>query len=130
MVYAEKYRSQLCQGPLSEPFLGAARGSTLDVTTLDVYGAGLTVSDKLRILSGQDCGSHADANVHPPCAAGDLSDDFAADLPIRRLGRQVLWHCECLYYQLIGEWVGERVWSLKQRFSNLPGPARAEVSYR
>jgi hypothetical protein len=128
MVYAEKYRSQLCLGQLSEPLLGAAQGSALDVTTLDVRGAGLSVLDKLRILSGQDCGMYA--NEHRPCAAADLSDDFAADWPIRRLGRQVLWHCECLYYQLIGEWVGERVWSLKQRFSNLPGPARAEVSYR
>ena len=131
MVYAEKYRSQLCQGQLSEPLVGAAaQGSALDVPTLDVCRAGLSVSDKLRILSGQDCGIYADANVQWSCAAGDLSDDFATDWPIRRLGRQVLWHCECLYYQLIGEWVVEQVWSLKQRFLNLPEPARAEVSYR
>lgn len=122
MVYAEKYRSQLRQGLRSEPLRAVAQGSTWDVAALD--DAGLSVSDKLRILSGQDCG------IHGPCAAGDLSDDFAADWPVRRLGRQVLWHCECLYYQTIGEWVGEWVWSLKQRFSNLPGPVRAEVLYR
>lgn len=126
MVYAEKYRSQLRQGLRSEPLRAVAQGSKWDITALD--DSGLSVSDKLRILSGQDCGIHVDANV--PCAARDLSDDFAADWPVRRLSRQVLWHCESLYYQMIGEWVGEWGWSLKQRFSNLPGPVRAEISYR
>jgi hypothetical protein len=150
MAYSETYRSQFLQSPVLGTLPGAVRTDDLrwghivhrrdqpivalellgEGAALDLDRAAMSISDKLRILGGQGCGVDADADMghagmgHHPC------DDFVTDSPIRKLGRLVLWHCECLYYQMVGQWIGERVHALKQRFSNLPGPARAEVSYR
>jgi hypothetical protein len=82
-------------------------------------------------LNGEDLGVHADADMLlQPYVASDLGDGLEADWPIRKLGRTVLWHCECLYYQMVGPRVAEQVHLLKQRLWNLPGPVKAEVSYR
>jgi hypothetical protein len=153
MAYSETYRSQLVQSPVLGTLAGAVRPDDLrwgqghvvhqscrreqpivafelpgEGTALDLDRATLSVSDKLKILGGQGCG--ADAGMGHAGIGHHLDDDFLTDSPIRKLGRLLLWHCECLYYQMVGQWVGERVHGLKQRFLNLPGPAKAEVSYR
>jgi hypothetical protein len=151
MAYSETYRSQLLQSPVLGTLPGAvgpddlrwghivhqSRRRDQPIVALELLGKGaafdldraaMSVSDKLKILGGQVCGT--DADMGHAGMGQDLCDDFLTDSPIRKLGRLVLWHCECLYYQMVGRWVGERVHTLKQRFSNLPGPARAEVSYR
>ena len=153
MAYSETHRSQLVQSPVPGTLPGPVRPDDLrwghivnqlhwrdqpivalelpgQGTTLDHDRATMSVSDKLKILGGQGCGMDADADMGQAGMGHHLCDDFVADSPIRKLGRLVLWHCECLYYQMVGQWIGERVHALKQRFSSLPGPARAEVSYR
>jgi hypothetical protein len=153
MAYSETYRSQLLQSPVLGILPGAVRPDDLrwghivhqprrrdqpivalelpsEGTALDVDRAAMSISDKLTILGGQGCGADADPDMGHADKGHHLYDDFVTDSPIRKLGRLVLWHCECLYYQMVGQWVGERVHALKQRSSNLPGPARVEVSYR
>jgi hypothetical protein len=153
MAYSETYRSQLVQSPVLGTLPGAVRPVDLrwghivhqscrrdqpivalelpgEGAALDLDRAAMSVSDKLKILGGQGCGADADADMGHAGMGHDLCHDFVTDPLVRKLGRLVLWHCECLYYQMVGQWIGERVHALKQRFSNLPGPARAEVSYR
>jgi hypothetical protein len=153
MAYSETYRTQLVQSPVRGNFAGAVQPDDLrwghivhqsrrrdqpivalelpgKGTALDFDRATLSVSDKLKILGGHGCGADADADMGNAGIGHHLDDDFLTDSPIRKLGRLLLWHCECLYYQMVGQWVGERVHGLKQRFLNLPGPAKAEVSYR
>jgi hypothetical protein len=153
MAYSETYRSQLLQSPVPGILPGAVRPDDLrwghivhqsrrrdqPIVALELPGEGaaldydratMSVSDKLKILGGQGCGADAGVDIGHAGMGHDLCDDFVTDSPIRKLRRLVLWHCECLYYQMVGQWVGERVHALKQRFSNLPGPAGAQVSYR
>jgi hypothetical protein len=153
MAYSETYRSQLLQSPVRGTLPGAVRPVDLrwghivhqsrrrdqQIVALELLGEGaaldldraaMSVSDKLKILGGQDCGADADVDMGHADMGHDLCDDFVTDSLVRKLGRLVLWHCECLYYQMVGQWVGERFHALRQRLSNLPGPARAEVSYR
>ena len=153
MAYSETYRSQFLQSPVLGTLPGAVRQDDLrwghivhrprrrdqpivaleslgEGAALDLDRAAMSISDKLRILGGEGCRGAADAGMGYAGMGHDLCDDFVTDSPIRKLGRLVLWHCECLYYQMVGQWIGGRVHALKQRFSNLPGPARAEVLYR
>ena len=133
MDYSEEYRPHLRQGPLLRTLSGTVRPDDMRSVcrfvdqsqgrgALDLLGddAGLSISEKLRILSGHDSSVHMDADLHGSGAGLDLSDGFASDSPMRKLGRLVLWHCECLYYQLLGQWVGEWVDSLKQKWTRLP----------
>src|SRR5437773_9322117 len=130
MDYSEEYRSQLRQGPLLRTLSGTVRPDDMRSVCHFVHqsqgrgalglpgdGAGLSISEKLKVLSGHHSNVHGDADTHWSGTGLDLYDDFASDSPIRKLGRQVLWHCECLYYQLLGQWVGERVDSLKQKWT-------------
>jgi hypothetical protein len=133
MDYSEEYRPQLRQGPLLRTLSGAVRPDDMRSVCHFVHqsqgrgalgllgdGAGLSISEKLRILSGHDYNVHVDADMRRSGTGLDLCDGFASDSPIRKLGRLVLWHCECLYYQLLGQWVGEWVDSLKQKWTRLP----------
>ena len=63
------------------------------------YGATMTVSDKLKLLGGEDC--HAVA-------------DFAFSARKARLQRRVSSRRQGLGDQILGWWGGERVGSLKQ----------------
>lgn len=153
MGYTETYRSQLGLSPVLGTLPGAVRSNDLrsglrlvhqsrrrnqpiaprdfcgEGAAFDAYRA-MSVSDKLKILNGEGGSQDAGADMDDTGMGFGPCDDFESDSPIRKLGRAALWHCECLYYQMVGQWVGDRLHGLKQRFSNLPGPARAEVSCR
>jgi hypothetical protein len=63
------------------------------------YGAALTVSDKLKLLGGEDC---------------DAAMDFVSSAPKAKPQRRVSSHRRGLGEQMLGWWGGERVGSLKQ----------------
>jgi hypothetical protein len=85
----------------------------------DAYRAAMPVSEKLKILGGHDCDVYEDADTHRWGMEFDPADDFASDSPVRKLGRLVLWHCECLYYQMVGQWLGQRGGSMKQKWTGV-----------
>jgi hypothetical protein len=123
MDYFEGSRSQLRQGAILRTLPGAVRPNDprwVYPLVNQLQGREIPVLDKLKILSGQDCKVYADADMNCLGMGPDLCDDFASDSTIRKLGRMVLWHCECLYYQLLGQWLGERVETLKQTWTGLP----------
>src|SRR5947207_4647632 len=140
MDYSEDYRSQPGHGPLFRTFpaasnnphqvqylvpasrerepQGAIFNFSGEAATVDADRAELSLADKLSILSGQAGYAYPDGDWQQ-LSDTDLGDDFEIDSPIRQLGRQVMWHCECLYYQVIGHRIGEPIESLKQRWSDL-----------
>lgn len=139
MDYSEECRSQLVQGPLLRVFPGAARSDDLRSiehlvgrsrqreprqdtfnfaaadSAFEACRAELSLIDKLKILGGEDCGATADfATRYPRATTVAQSDDFESDSAVRTFVRLVLWRCECLYYQMLGQWIGQRVDSFKQ----------------
>jgi hypothetical protein len=140
MDYSEEYRSQLVHGRHLRAFPCAVQSDdlrdiqrvgrepherepwleTFDVagadSASDAYRAELSLADKLRILGGENCGADAEfARRHPRATAAVQSHDFESDSVVRTFVRLVLWRCECMYYLMLSQWIGQRVDSFKQK---------------
>jgi hypothetical protein len=116
---------------------GQSQGRTAQVAAFSRSGeeaafeacrAELSLQDKLRILSGQDCGAGVDFVRHRQTQDSDPNHEFESDSAGRKFRQMVLWHCERLYYLMLGQWIGDRVDSLKQKCTGVADRRRCAAT--